>query len=236
MKHVPHAPLVDFCFHNQLLQRAVTDVPVFRRAARRFVAGETLQEAIAAVLDLNEQGMLATLDHLGENVEDKETAVAAADEYVLALTALRAAGARWQRLRQADANGLDLGDDFCLANVRRVAAQASECGNFIRIDMEGSLYTERTLAIYRQLRRNFKEVGIVIQAYLHRSEADVRALMTKGSAISGSAKAPTMSRQPSPTGSRTRDPSAHRPGAHLHGAGRTSTGGLSRCPLRTTKK
>jgi proline dehydrogenase len=173
-------PVLISASHNRLLQQAVVGVPAFRRAARRFVAGETLQEAIAAVLDLNDQGMLATLDHLGENVEDEEMAVAAADEYVLALVALQAAGARCNVSVKLTQMGLDLGDRSCYDNVRRVAAQAWECGNFVRIDMEGSAYTGRTLALYRQLRRDYGNVGIVIQAYLRRSEADVRALIDEG--------------------------------------------------------
>jgi proline dehydrogenase len=148
--------------------------------ARRFVAGETLAEAIAVVLDLNDQGMLATLDHLGENVTKEAEAIAAADEYLLALEALQIAGARSNVSVKLTQMGLDLGEDFCFANVMRVIRKAAELDNFVRIDMEGSPYTERTLAIYRRVRRQFDNCGIVIQAYLHRSRSDVAALIAEG--------------------------------------------------------
>jgi proline dehydrogenase len=148
--------------------------------ARRFVAGETLADAIAAVLSLNDQGMLATLDHLGENVTNEGEAIAAADEYLLALGALNIAGAASNVSVKLTQMGLDLGEDFCYANVGRIVRKAAELGNFVRVDMEGSPYTERTLAIYRRLRRQFGNCGIVIQAYLHRSQADVEALIAEG--------------------------------------------------------
>lgn len=166
--------------HNRAIQDLIVRVPVSRRMARRFVAGETLEDALAAVLDLNARGMLATLDHLGENVTAHSEAVAAADEYLLALEALQRAGARCNVSVKLTQMGLDLGDDFCFANVSRIVRKAAELGNFVRIDMEGSPYTVRTLAIYRRLRKQFSNCGIVIQAYLHRSRADVEALIAEG--------------------------------------------------------
>jgi proline dehydrogenase len=165
---------------NHAMQDLIVRVPVSRCMARRFVAGETLEDALAAVKSLNTQGMLASLDHLGENVTNEAEAIAAADEYLVALEALH--------LAQADCNvsvkltqmGLDLSDDFCYANVSRIVLKAAELGNFVRIDMEGSPYTGRTVALYRRLRKRFSNVGIVIQAYLHRSQADVEALINEG--------------------------------------------------------
>lgn len=162
------------------LQDLIVRVPVSRRMARRFVSGETLEEALAAVLNLNRQGMLATLDHLGENVTGHAEAIAAADEYLLALEALQQAGARCNVSVKLTQMGLDLGEDFCFSNVSRIVRRAAELGNFVRIDMEGSPYTERTLAIYRRLRQSHRNVGIVVQAYLHRTEADVQALINEG--------------------------------------------------------
>ncbi len=165
---------------NCLLKQAVVQVPVFRRMARRFVAGETLEQAIAAVLELNSRGMVATLDHLGENVKSAAEARAAADEYLLCLTALEDAAAHCNVSVKLTQMGLDIGDDFCYANVSRVVRMAGEYGNFVRVDMEDSAHKERTLAIYRRLRREFNNVGIVIQAYLYRSQADVEALIAEG--------------------------------------------------------
>ena len=155
-------------------------VPVSRRMARRFVAGETLEAAITAVLNLNRQGMHATLDHLGENVRSEAEAIAAADEYLLALDALHRAAASSNVSVKLTQMGLDLGDDFCYVNVSRIIRKAAVLGSFVRVDMEGSPYTERTLALYRRLRHDNDNVGIVIQAYLHRSQADVEALIAEG--------------------------------------------------------
>jgi len=150
--------------HNRILQDAIVRVPVTRRMARRFIAGEKLEEAIAAVLDLNDRGMFATLDHLGESVTSEAEAAAAADDYLLALEALKAAGANCNVSVKLTQMGLDLCDDFCYENFRRVVGRAAELGNFVRVDMEGSPLTERTLALYRRLRSEFDNVGIVIQA------------------------------------------------------------------------
>lgn len=166
--------------HNKTVQNLIIRVPVSRRMARRFVAGETLEAAIAAVKALNAQGMLATLDHLGENVASEAEAIAAANDYLVALEALYAAQVNCNVSLKLTQMGLDLGDDFCFNNVSRIVAKAAELGNFVRVDMEGSPYTERTLSIYRRLRARFSNVGIVIQAYLHRSQADVEALIAEG--------------------------------------------------------
>ncbi|MCX7707732.1 MAG: proline dehydrogenase family protein [Anaerolineae bacterium] len=165
---------------NKQLQDLIVRFPVSRRMARRFVAGETLEDAIAAVKTLNAQGMMATLDHLGENVTSEAEACAAADEYLTALEAIFATQVNCNVSIKLTQMGLDLGDDFCYENVTRIVRKAAELGNFVRIDMEGSPYTERTLAIYRRLRKRYSNVGIVVQSYLHRTQADVQALINEG--------------------------------------------------------
>jgi proline dehydrogenase len=165
---------------SQLLQQAIVRIPVSRRMARRFVAGESLGDAMSAVRSLNAHSVRATLDHLGENVTTEAEATAAADEYMLALETI-------QRMH-LDSNvsiklthmGLDLGDDFCYTNVARILQRAAEMNNFVRIDMEGSEYTERTIGLYRRLCQTYDNVGIVIQAYLKRSQADVSSLLSEG--------------------------------------------------------
>jgi proline dehydrogenase len=165
---------------GRLLEEAMVQVPAFRLMARRFVAGETLEEAIASVLELRGRGLLATLDYLGENVQNEAEARAAADEYLLALEALELAEIRGCNVSvKLTQMGLDLSDAICYANASRIVRKAAEYGNFVRIDMEGSSHTERTLAIYRRLRREFSNVGIVIQAYLYRSQADVEGLIAE---------------------------------------------------------
>ncbi len=165
---------------NKTLQNLIVRVPVSRKMARRFVAGETLEEAIEAVRQLNGQGMLATLDHLGENVATEAEAISAADEYLIALDALAESGVNSNVSLKLTQMGLDLGDDFCFDNVRRIIDRAAELQNFVRIDMEGSEYTQRTLDLYRRLRGQYTNCGLVVQAYLHRTQADVEALIADG--------------------------------------------------------
>jgi proline dehydrogenase len=165
---------------NKPLQNLIVKVPVSRRMARRFVSGENLDDAVDAVRTLNAAGMMATLDHLGENVGTADEAHAAADEYIVALERLS--------LEKLDCNvsvkpthmGLDLGDDFCYDNILRIVRKAAEVDNFVRVDMEGSPYTGRTLEVYRRLRQRHNNVGIVVQAYLHRTQADVESLIANG--------------------------------------------------------
>src|SRR5512139_2044982 len=126
---------------NRALQDAIVKVPIARSMARRFVPGETLEQGIAAVLDLNDRGMLATLDHLGENVASEADATAAANDYLLALEALKAAGAKCNVSVKLTQMGLDLCDDFCYENFRRIVRRAANLDNFVRVDMEGSPLT-----------------------------------------------------------------------------------------------
>jgi proline dehydrogenase len=154
-----------------------------RRAARRFVAGETIEEAIQAIRELSTQGISATLDHLGENVETAADAARATEDYLKALDAIGASGVQSHVSVKLTALGLDLGDELCRANMTRILAKAKEIGVLVTIDMESTDYTERTLAIFRELRREFSNVGIVIQAYLYRSEADIVALCREGAHV-----------------------------------------------------
>lgn len=165
---------------NKALQDLIVSVPISRKMARRFVSGETLDEALDAVRELNRAGMIATLDHLGENVASQAEAVAAADEYMVLLDAIDESGVKSNVSLKLTQMGLDLGDDFCYDNVRRIVHRAQQLGNFVRVDMEGSDYTTRTLAIYRRLRGEFDNTGVVVQAYLHRTQSDVEGLIADG--------------------------------------------------------
>lgn len=168
---------------NKMVRGWMTSLGVARRAARRFVAGETIDEAINVIRELNAQGIVATLDHLGENVETADDARRATDDYVKVLDAIGVSGVQSHVSVKLTALGLDLGDDVCRANVARIAAKAKEVGAFVRVDMESTDYTDRTLAIYRSLRDEYGNVGIVIQAYLYRSEADITALCQEGGKV-----------------------------------------------------
>ena len=158
------------------LGRMAMATPLIRRMPFRFVAGTTLDQAVNAVRALNASGAMATLDVLGESVEDRAAADRAAAAYVEAIERIAA-----ERL---DANvsikltqmGLDLGVEECLSVLAPVAAAGATRGIFIRIDMESSDYTDRTLEVVDRLRADGFDVGPVIQAYLHRSPADVERL------------------------------------------------------------
>lgn len=162
------------------MQELIVGVPVSRRMARRFVAGERLEEAIAAIRAVNANGILATLDYLGEHVHSEAEATANADEYIRALQAIKDANVQSGVSIKLTAMGLAVDDDFCYRNVRRIVAKAAEVRRFVRIDMEDSPVTDRTLAIYRRLRSDYDNVGLVMQAYLYRTQDDVRQLMAEG--------------------------------------------------------
>jgi proline dehydrogenase len=164
-------------------QHTITRLPVAHQMARRFVCGESIDAAIDAVSTLNGKGLYATLDFLGESVTDQQAARNAGDEYLRALDALAAAGARSNISLKLTQLGLDLGEEFCLRNVRRVVAHAKALDNFVRVDMESTAYTDRTLAIVRALHAEFGNVGAVLQAYLYRTEADLLALADAGISI-----------------------------------------------------
>lgn len=166
-------------FTHTLIARSLPLVPrpIMRRVSRRYIAGDTLEEAVASVRRLNDEGLMATLDVLGESVTDRGLVEAAVRDYAAALDAIHAG--------RLDANisikptqfGLSLDFDLCLDRVRALAARAREAGNFVRIDMEDSGCTSATLDLYRRLREEgFANVGVVLQAYMRRSLADVRAL------------------------------------------------------------
>jgi proline dehydrogenase len=148
--------------------------------AKRFVAGEELEEAIPPIKALNEKGIMVTFDHLGENVKNEQEATAAADSYLQILDVIQREGLNSNVSIKLTQMGLDLGDDFCLKNVERIVKKAKELNNFVRIDMEGSNYTQRTLDITYKLFDEYKNVGVVIQAMLLRSESDIKTLIKRG--------------------------------------------------------
>jgi len=165
------------------LRRLIMRIGFARRAALRFVAGETIDDAIAAIRTLNANGILATVDHLGENVATEADARRAAQSYVAVLDRIGKEGVKSHASLKLTQLGLDIGDEFCRENVACVVRKAKEAGTFIRIDMESSDYTDRTLAVFRSLRREFDNVGIVIQSYLYRSKDDIAALCQEGASV-----------------------------------------------------
>lgn len=166
--------------HRRWMARLALRTPFVRRVALRFVAGTTLDEAVEAVRAVNQRGALATLDVLGESVHDRATADAAAAAYVRTLDRIAAEGLDANVSLKLTQMGLDLGVDECLAVLQPVVEAGKRHGIFVRIDMEGSPYTDQTLEVVRRLRADGHDVGPVIQSYLRRSRADVDALAADG--------------------------------------------------------
>jgi proline dehydrogenase len=154
-----------------------TQTPPGRRVASRFVAGEHLDEAIAAARTLAEDGIRAMLDHLGENVTAPEQAAEAENAYVRALDRIRGEGDLDCMISVKLSHlGLDFSSELCISHMERVMAAASSAGSVVMIDMEGSAYVDRTLAIFRELRARHERLGLCLQCSLRRTEADIQAL------------------------------------------------------------
>lgn len=154
-----------------------------RRSAHRFVAGDTMEDAIETTRRLNDSGLEVTLDHLGESVTDEDGALRATEAYLAMLDAIDSSGVRATASLKLTQLGLDVREDLCLANMRRILERAQATGNHITIDMESTEHTDATLRIFRLLRDEFDNVGTVIQAYLYRSEADMKALAEEGAFV-----------------------------------------------------
>jgi proline dehydrogenase len=161
----------------------VTSNGATRRMSHRFVAGETLDEALAAARACNDAGMLVSLDCLGENVTTTAEAQGARDTYLDIFDRIA------QEKLQANVSckltqlGLDLSVEFCEGLLLSVAERAAAHDNFLRVDMEGSIYTQRTIELVKRVRTQTPSVGTVIQSYLYRSEGDINDLLSYGCRI-----------------------------------------------------
>jgi proline dehydrogenase len=165
------------------LRRWITSNGTTRRQAQRFVPGEGLAPALEAARSCNRSGMTASLDHLGENVVTREDAERARASYTEALDQIAAQGIDANVSLKLTHLGLDLGGEFCAEQLRIVTRRATGLRNFVRVDMEGSAYTDRTIQIVKQARAETDAVGTVIQAYLYRSEQDIHDLLAIGCRI-----------------------------------------------------
>jgi proline dehydrogenase len=155
-----------------------------RGLVSRFVAGETVDTALAAATDLHARDITTTLDLLGENVDTVEEAQAAVESYASLLRSMRDAGLEPNISVKLTMLGLDLGADVARDNACRILEVAREVGGFVRIDMEGSAYTAVTMHVFEELHASYPaEVGIVIQAYLRRAEADTRRAIELGARV-----------------------------------------------------
>lgn len=151
-----------------------------KKMTRRFVAGEGLDEAVEAVRALNAKGITASLDLLGENVHTEAEARAAGETYIAILDRIAKEKLNTNASLKLTQMGLDLGMDLCLEVTGQVVARAAEQGNFIRLDMEGTPYTERTLQAFEALHDRYPQaVGIVLQSYLRRTAEDVERMIAR---------------------------------------------------------
>jgi proline dehydrogenase len=155
----------------------LTRFQAFNNVTRRFVAGEELADAVEAIRILNQKGISASFDHLGESITSETATREEVNEYVRVLDSIEE--------NKLDSNvsvkltqlGLDVSHELCYANTRKIVEAAAGYGNFVRIDMEESSKVDATLEVFKRLRNEFENVGIVIQAYLYRSEKDIEELL-----------------------------------------------------------
>jgi proline dehydrogenase len=162
------------------IARTIRGSRITERLVKRFVAGETLDEALAVVRRLADQGMTATLDQLGENVTTAEEARAAVSIYTDMLEQLAANQLQPNISIKLTMLGLSIDDELAKENVLPILSAAREVGGFVRIDMEGSAYTERTMRLFTEFHDQYPEqVGIVIQSYLHRARADIEEMIAR---------------------------------------------------------
>jgi proline dehydrogenase len=167
------------------IKRAVTSAPVTRDVVRRFVAGETIEEALAVTRNLNSEGLQVSLDHLGEDTLDTATARAAVDAYCLLAERLADEGlaATAEMSVKLSAVGQALDESLALDNARLICDAARAAGSSVTIDMEDHTTTDSTLRVVGLLRQDFPSTGAVLQASLHRTEDDCRALGVPGSRV-----------------------------------------------------
>ena len=161
----------------------VTHNPTTRGMARRFVAGETLDEAIMAARACNSLGMYASLDYLGENVESINDAQRARDAYLQIFDRIGEERLHANVSCKLTQLGLDLNTDFVEGLLFSIVERAASYESFLRVDMESSQYTQRTIEVVKRVRSRNPAVGAVIQSYLYRSEKDVQDLLTVGCRI-----------------------------------------------------
>ncbi len=165
------------------IENIVTNWSFAWKVASRFVAGTTIDEAIDVVKALNEKGINATLDQLGEHTATPEEANAAADGIIAVLEAIQKAGVRSNISIKLTQIGMGMDDEVCRANLSRILSVAKKYGNFVRIDIEDSPWVDKTIQLYNEQYERGLAVntfGMAVQSYLYRAEQDVRAMLSKG--------------------------------------------------------
>ena len=168
---------------NEGFKSFLTRFKSFNNVTRRFVAGEQLADAVAAIKLLNQKRMSASFDHLGESIRSEAETRNEVDEYLRVLESINQNSLDSNVSVKLTQLGLDIDSNLTYQNARAIVEAAARIQNFVRIDMEDSPKTDATLDIFKRLRAEFNNVGIVIQSYLYRSEKDVEDLLRAGARI-----------------------------------------------------
>ncbi|HQR40112.1 MAG TPA: proline dehydrogenase family protein [Blastocatellia bacterium] len=164
-------------------KKILTNNALFNKVTKRFVAGEELDEAARAIRVLNDKGITATFDHLGEAIRNETEASAEVGMYKRIIDRIESDKLDSNVSLKLTQLGLDISNELCVANLTAIVEHAAETGNFVRIDMEDSAHTDATLDVFRTVRATHENVGIVVQSYLYRTEDDIRSLLGIGSRI-----------------------------------------------------
>jgi proline dehydrogenase len=157
--------------------------PIVKRISSRYIAGDTLEEAISAIRYLNKQGCVATIDLLGESTESKADAAAKLRDYKKVVDALDEHDLQSGISVKLTGLGLTLNEELCRANLEEIIEYAADRGRFVRVDMEDSPYTETTLRIVQDMHERHENTGAVLQAYMRRSIEDVQNIIESGFSV-----------------------------------------------------
>lgn len=177
--HLFRKPVLTVAGRPQV-ERFIRDREASRKLVARFVAGETLDTALDAVVEMQRAGITATLDELGENVASDAEAAAAASRYVATLQRMSELELEPNISIKLTMLGLDLGDEVAIGHLVQILAAAQAVNGFVRIDMEGSAYVDRTMRIFESVHDTYPQAaGIVIQTYLRRARADVERMIER---------------------------------------------------------
>lgn len=168
---------------SKRLKQFVIKAGPTRKMSRRFIAGEHFDEALAVARKLNAGGRSVSFDLLGENVTDKDGAIRVRDSYLAIFDRIAAERVNANVSLKLTQLGLDVDRSLCERLLESIIDRAASLDNFVRIDMEGSAYTDRTLEICKRMRAKYSAVGTVMQAYLYRTEHDVQELLAIGCRI-----------------------------------------------------
>ncbi|HEX7170120.1 MAG TPA: proline dehydrogenase family protein [Rubrobacter sp.] len=157
--------------------------PIVKRISSRYIAGDTLEEAVSTIGDLNKEGCVATIDLLGESTESKADAAAKLKDYEKVIDALDEHDLQSGISVKLTGLGLTLNEELCRANLEEVIEYAADRGRFVRVDMEDSPYTEATLNMVRDMHERHENTGAVLQAYMRRSIEDVQNIIESGFSV-----------------------------------------------------